>query len=160
MTKFYAIPGIRLGFVVSHPDSIRKLRERQVPWSVNSFAQKIGTAVLDDIQYELQTHSWLAEEKPWLASRLTEIGMHVFEGSVNYLLFALPQGARPIHVQQVQRELGRRGILIRDASLFAGLDERYARVAVRFREDNERLIRELDRVVKSLMNEAGGEEDV
>lgn len=158
MTKFYAIPGIRLGFIVSHPDSIRKLREQQVTWSVNSFAQRIGSAVLDEYEYERRTRQWLAVEKPWLTASLSEIGMQVYPGSVNYILFALPQNIKPIRVQQVQRMMGRRGILIRDASLFEGLDDRYVRVAVRLREDNERLVAELARVVRQI--EAGEEEAI
>jgi threonine-phosphate decarboxylase len=43
--------------------------------------------------------------------------------------------------------LGRRGILIRDASLFPGLNERYVRVAVRLRPDNERLVEEIGRLM-------------
>ncbi|WP_127584144.1 threonine-phosphate decarboxylase CobD [Paenibacillus koleovorans] len=152
MTKFYAIPGIRLGFIVSHPDWIRRLRERQVPWSVNSFAQWIGAAVLREAEFERKTREWLAEENPWLTGQLTALGMRVCPSSVNYLLFALPQD---LSVKQLQRLLGRRGILIRDASLFEGLNESYARVAVRRREENERLVRELGDAVRQW--EAGGE---
>ena len=57
MTKFYSIPGIRLGFVVAHPDLIRRLRQQQVQWSVNYIAQRIGAAVLEDVAFEQLTRA-------------------------------------------------------------------------------------------------------
>ena len=57
MTKFYSIPGIRLGFMVAHPDLIQQLRQQQVQWSVNYFAQRIGAAVLEDEDFEQSTGS-------------------------------------------------------------------------------------------------------
>lgn len=158
MTKFYAIPGIRLGFIVSHPNSVRRLRERQVPWSVNYFAQRIGAAVLDDIEYEERTHRWLAEESVWLRAELGRLGLTVFPGRVNYVLFALPQRNpdRPLRVQEVQRRMGERGILIRDASRFQGLDDRYVRVAIKLRGENERLVQALEEVIGSIEAEEEG----
>jgi len=139
MTKFYAIPGIRLGFVVAHPARIRRLGELQVPWSVNYLAQRIGAAVLDDEAFERQSHAWLREEKPWLLAGLRELGLTAYDSDVNFILLAFSEESG-IDVKAAQRCMGRQGILIRDASLFPGLDQRYARVAVRRRADNERLL--------------------
>ncbi|MDR6878435.1 threonine-phosphate decarboxylase CobD [Bacillus sp. 3255] len=139
MTKFYSIPGIRLGFMVAHPDAIREIRREQVQWSVNYLAQRIGAAVLEDEAYEQASRLWLQEEKAWLAGRLEQLGLEVVPGEVNYLLFSFP-AKLGLTVQHAQRLMGEQGILIRDASLFEGLNERYCRVAVRRREDNERLI--------------------
>ncbi|MBB6675349.1 threonine-phosphate decarboxylase [Cohnella nanjingensis] len=142
MTKFYAIPGIRLGFLVSHPSVVASLAELQPPWSVNFLAQRIGEAVLDERAYAERTRDWLQSERPWLVSQLGQLGLGVVPGDVNYLLVSLPE-ASGLDVKRLQAQLARRGILIRDASLFAGLDERYFRIAVRLREENERLFREL-----------------
>ncbi|MDF2960875.1 MAG: cobalamin biosynthesis protein CobQ [Paenibacillus sp.] len=141
MTKFYSIPGLRLGFIVAHPDHIRTMRHQQVQWSVNTMAQLIGAAVLDDYDYGRRTQAWLAEERPWLTNRLRELGLIVTPSDTNYLLFSLKQLG--LKVQELQVEMGRRGILIRDASGFPGLDESYVRVAVKLREQNERLVEEL-----------------
>ncbi|MBW7459868.1 aminotransferase class I/II-fold pyridoxal phosphate-dependent enzyme, partial [Paenibacillus sepulcri] len=70
LTKFYAIPGIRLGYMVAIPATIARLKALQVPWSVNSLAQQIGEAVLGDEEYRRSTMDWLAEERPWLAVQL------------------------------------------------------------------------------------------
>ncbi|GFZ82226.1 threonine-phosphate decarboxylase [Paenibacillus marchantiophytorum] len=139
MTKFYSIPGIRLGFMVAHPDWIRQIEQLQVQWSVNYLAQRIGSSVLDDVDYESKSWQWLHEEKTWLIQQLGQLGLEVVSSEVNFLLFSFPL-SMGITVKQAQQHMGQQGILIRDASLFEGLDERYCRVAIRLREDNERLI--------------------
>jgi threonine-phosphate decarboxylase len=140
MTKFYAIPGVRLGFLVAHPDRIRELQRLQVPWSVNAFAQWVGCAVLGEREYAERTRQWLQAERPWFAARLAALGLGVVPGAAaNFLLISLPP-ALAGRVRELQRRLGARGILIRDASRFAGLDGSWLRLAVKLRGDNERLL--------------------
>lgn len=142
MTKFYAIPGIRLGFLVAHPDLIRRLKDVQTQWSVNFLAQLIGEAVLDEHDYADRTRAWLLEERSWLVSELGKLGLVVFPSDVNFLLVALPEQS-DWNVQRLQQAMAERGIMIRDASLFQGLDTSYFRIAIRLRQDNERLLKAL-----------------
>jgi threonine-phosphate decarboxylase len=139
MTKFYAVPGIRLGYAAGHPDAIAAMRELQVPWSVNGLAQDIGLAVLDEEDYAKRTAAWIAEERPYMAQSLAAMGLEVIPSVTNYLLFAVPSAWR-VTAAQLQRSMGEQGILIRDASRFDGLDERYCRIAVKLREDNHKLL--------------------
>ncbi|MDR6226100.1 threonine-phosphate decarboxylase CobD [Desmospora profundinema] len=143
MTKFYALPGLRLGYALASPSWVKKLEARQIPWSVNGLAQLAGEAALSDREYEERTADWLHRERLFLLEGLKRVaGVHVFPGSVNYLLLRLTgrraSGGYSSH--QWQRALGERGILIRDASTYPGLDDTYIRVAVRSREENERLL--------------------
>jgi threonine-phosphate decarboxylase len=139
---------LRLGYIVAHPDRIRSMRMLQVQWSVNTLAQLIGAAVLDDREYERRSRDWLAAERPWLIGRLQQLGLDVTPSDTNYLLFSLqPLGFK---AKQLQAEMGRRGILIRDASRFAGLGDSYVRVAIKLREHNERLLEELNGALQSL----------
>lgn len=142
MTKFYAIPGIRLGFLVAHPEIISQLAAIQTQWSVNFLAQMIGEAVLDEHEYARNTRAWLLEERTWLIKRLITLGLTVFPSDVNFLLVALPKHSS-WKAPRLQKAMAQRGIMIRDASLFQGLDQAYFRLAIRLREDNERLVKEL-----------------
>lgn len=151
MTKFFSIPGIRLGFMVAHPDMIAQLRKRQTPWSVNFLAQEIGKSVLNiedpcNEQYAQRTREWLDEERPWLTNQLELLGLQVVPSETNFLLISLPEQSG-YDIKQLQQLLGRKGILVRDASLFKGLNERYGRVAVRTRLDNERLVQAIREVM-------------
>ncbi|MGO4344447.1 threonine-phosphate decarboxylase CobD [Paenibacillus sp. MCAF9] len=139
MTKFYAIPGIRLGYIVGMPRTISGLRRLQIPWSVNSLAQLIGEAVLDEKDYAERTLAWLEQERPWLMSELEAIGFEVNPSAANYLLIRIPNDAG-LSASMLQLEMGKQGVLIRDASRFAGLDHTYIRVAIKLRQQNEQLI--------------------
>lgn len=144
MTKFYAIPGIRLGYMVGTPEQIAGMRRLQVPWSVNSLAQQIGEAVLEEKEYAARTLEWLHSERAWLADRLEALGLRVVPGRVNYLLAKLPE-VPGLTAAGLQHEMGRMGILIRDASHFIGLNESYCRFAVKLRRQNEWLLEALGR---------------
>lgn len=146
MTKFYAVPGIRLGFLAAHPDTVRKLAALQTQWSVNFAAQLIGEAVLGDHAYAKRTRAWLQEERPRLVRGLEQLGLTVVPSDVNFLLVSLP-AEHGLSAAGLQQEMARRGILIRDASLFPGLTSRCFRVAVRLRNENERLLAVLKEVL-------------
>ncbi|OBZ16999.1 threonine-phosphate decarboxylase CobD [Bacillus sp. FJAT-26390] len=139
MTKFYSIPGIRLGYIVGMSRTLSGLRRLQVPWSVNSLAQLIGESVLNETDYSERTMAWLLEERPWLTKELQAIGFEVNPSAANYLLVRIPKDAE-LSASMLQLEMGKLGVLIRDASRFAGLDHTYIRVAVKLREQNEQLV--------------------
>lgn len=142
MTKFYSIPGIRLGYIIGHPESLEELRRLQVPWSVNSLAQAIGEAVLTEEEFVRDTLDWLQEERPRLTEELEALGFYVFPSKSNYLLLRLPERLG-LTSGELQHELGLKGVLIRDASHFPGLGERHIRVAVKLRDQNDRLVEAL-----------------
>jgi threonine-phosphate decarboxylase len=78
-------------------------------------------------------------ERRWLAEQLTALGLSVYPGQANYLLV---HGERPIH-----RQLLERGIMVRSCVSFIGLDERFFRVGVKTRGENEILIETLKEVL-------------
>ncbi|MBY9078153.1 threonine-phosphate decarboxylase [Paenibacillus sp. HN-1] len=137
MTKFYAIPGLRLGYAVAHPDMVKTLKEMQVPWSVNHLAQAAGVFSLAQTEYERQTRQIIAQERLWLEQELRSMGCFPYPGQANFILVRLGETAPNAAV--VQRMLGAQGILVRRCAGFKGLDDRFFRIAVRTRPENERL---------------------
>ncbi|MBA4492800.1 threonine-phosphate decarboxylase CobD [Paenactinomyces guangxiensis] len=150
MTKFYALPGLRLGYVVAASSVIRQLKRMQTPWSVNSLAQVAGCTVLDqqvNQAFAQQVHNWLREEKAQLKADLERLTwLEVFPGEANYLLLRIQTKKAFLSASQLQEELGKRGLLIRDCSMYQGLDERYFRIAVKTRSQNQTLISALTEV--------------
>src|SRR5205807_569358 len=104
------------------------LRDRLVPWSVNSLAQIAGMAALDDAAFVARTHQWLSVERKRLEHGLRALSdfLTVLPSQANFLLLRLRAGSAP----ELTQRLLERGIAVRDASNFVGLDERYIRVAV------------------------------
>jgi len=141
LTKFYAIPGLRVGCGVAHPDTIAFLSGYLPPWRVNGIAQAAVAAAFRLPEYASQTRSFVKAERDFLAAALKRIpGITVFPSEANYLLLRL-DGA--LTASLLADRLGRRGIIVRNCSNFAFLNDRYVRVAVKDRESNHRLLEEL-----------------
>jgi threonine-phosphate decarboxylase len=142
-TKFFGIPGMRLGCLLAAPEIVARLAEEQEPWSVNTMAQFMGRACLADQEYMDQTRALINGERAFLLDRLAALpGLTTFPSAVNYLLVKLN---RPEWTAaRLQHQMLTHRIVIRDASNFRGLDERFFRIAVRGREENTRLVKALE----------------
>ncbi|BCS89634.1 cobyric acid synthase [Pseudodesulfovibrio sediminis] len=146
LTKFYAIPGIRLGLAFGDPDVILRLKQRLPAWSVNLLAQKVGERCLRDKQYAAVTREETGLLRENLASGLRHIpGIKVMPGVANYLLCRMDRIGQDATGLQ-QRLLKEHHISIRLCGNYTGLDNNWFRVAVRDKDDNEQLIRAMEAV--------------
>ena len=153
LTKFYAIPGLRLGLAVAQVDLAEALRRQLPPWSVNALAQIVGQIAMDETEYARRTREYVDRQRQVLQDRLSAIsGLEVVPGEANYLLVGLAPGLPD--ATELARSLLKRRIAIRVCDNYTGLDERYFRVAVRSGEDNQRLVEavesELSPVARSI----------
>ena len=138
LTKFYAIPGLRLGFGVFPAAVARLMREHLPPWTVNTLAQAIGVRALQDRDYQDETRKNCIALREDLARGLAGFsGLRVFPGSANYLFLQL---TGPIDAVMLAERLAAQGILIRRCDNYDGLNRSYARVAVRTAAENARLL--------------------
>ena len=145
LTKFYALPGLRLGYAVAAKGIIDRLERLIPPWSVGTLAQAAGVAALADDGYRGRTLRLVNEEREFLFSRLASLpGLRPYPSSANYLLAEFTSG---LSATTIRERLFPRRILIRDCADFPGLDHRFFRVAVRSREENERLFAALAEVL-------------
>jgi len=145
LTKFYGIPGLRLGLAIANSGVITAMRRLLQPWSVNVLAQAVGEVALnDDSDYASRTRGLVAEEREQLIGNLGTIGgFWVFPGRASFLLVRVDQ--RGLDAAEIARRILRDGIAIRVCDGFDGLDTRYFRVAVRTAEENACLCRALRR---------------
>ncbi|MHB9096196.1 MAG: cobyric acid synthase [Syntrophales bacterium] len=142
LTKFYAIPGLRLGAVVAGREIIRRLRALAPPWSVNALAQAVGAAALRDAEYAKESRRFVRERRAELRAELDAIpGLAVYPGEANFLFVRIDRSG--IDAPGLAGRLIADGIAVRVCDNFAGLDGRFFRVAVRTVEENERLCRAL-----------------
>ncbi len=143
MTKFYGIPGLRLGYLLTDGPMAERLRHFLPPWSVNTLAQVAGTFCLRQEDYRRRTLELVQRERDFLRSGLERIdGLATIPGVANYLLVRLDGRLPPARVL-VHDLLTTDRILVRDCSSFEGLGDRSFRVAVRLRSENERLLEAL-----------------
>ena len=137
LTKFYSLPGLRLGYALGHPDRLGRWQGWRDPWPVNSLAVAAGMAAIADQAFQRRTWQWLPPTRQALWQGLGALpGYRPWPGSANYLLVETDQS-----VPALQEELLRQHrILIRDCLSFPELGDRYLRVAVRSEAENHRLL--------------------
>src|SRR5271157_4393561 len=86
-TKFFAIPGLRLGCAIADPAIISQIRSKMPPWSVNTLAQAVGEQAMADEEYARQTQAYCKKERNLLTKQLQCIpGLYVYPGQANYLM--------------------------------------------------------------------------
>ena len=144
LTKCLGLAGLRVGFLLGHPELLAKVRALRIPWSVNGPAQQAARALLaagPAANGLARLAQRTAVERAWLTQRLRQRGWTVLPSTANFLLCRLPQGQSNRELLQQLRE---RGVLLRDAATFVGLDESWVRCAVRPRNDNRRLLHVLE----------------
>ncbi len=137
MTKRYAIPGLRLGYITGKAALLQRLRNHRMPWSVNQLAIEAGLYLLDNPQeapIDLQAY---LEETKRLRSNLKRLGIEVLETQTHFMLASLREGKASDLKDYLAKE---HGILIRDASNFEGLDERFFRIATQTSKENDLLV--------------------
>ena len=148
MTKFFAMPGLRLGYAIADAYVISRCAEQLVPWSVNTPAQIAGITSLADAEYRKKTIRYVSAEHEALARGIAALpGLTPFPSAANYLLVRMQGG---MTAAELGNRLLYRGIIIRDCANFVGLDERFFRVAVRTGEENRRLLAALTEVMGKL----------
>jgi L-threonine-O-3-phosphate decarboxylase len=145
LTKFYSLPGLRLGYCVAHPDRLRRWQKWRDPWPVNALAAAAATAVVQDTEFQQKTWNWLPVARSQLFQGLTSLpGLQPYKSAANFLLVQSEQPS-----SQLQEKLLKHSrILIRDCLSFPELGDGYFRVAVRTEADNQRLLEGLDAIVK------------
>jgi L-threonine-O-3-phosphate decarboxylase len=145
LTKFYSLPGLRLGYAITNPDRVKLWQKWRDPWSVNSLAQYAAIAAIEDTEFQQKTLSWLPGARHQLFQGLQEIqGLQPLPGRVNYLLV---QSQKPCSQLQ-QKLLQQHKVLIRDCLSFPELGENFFRVAVLSESDNNHLLTALKESTK------------
>jgi threonine-phosphate decarboxylase len=147
LTKFYAVPALRVGYAVCEPALARRLAAALPSWPVTTLAARAVAAALDDADYASRTRAVNALERERLLSGLLALGLTAQPSSANYLLIALPPGA-PRAPEIVRSLIIDARIVVRDCSSFEGLETgKHIRVAVRSSVENARLIAALRRIL-------------
>ena len=152
-TKFFAIPGLRLGYGMYFDKELeQKISEKKEPWSVNNIAEMAGLTVLDDTEYIEKTLKWITKEKIYMYEKLNEIsGIKVYETEVNFITGKIDEKlfSEGLNVKILREKMLKQGILIRDASNFKFLDERFFRLAIKDRASNDRVIKAMKEIFQT-----------
>ena len=142
LTKFFGIPGLRLGYLVANSKLVDKMNDCKEPWAVNILAQKAGIACFKNEQFVLKTRKFIDGERKYLMSKLSKLkGLKPYNSSTNYLLIKIIKSG--LSSGKLYEMMAKQGLLIRDCRSFIGLGNKFIRVAVKKRKQNNLLIERL-----------------
>lgn len=163
MTKRYAIPGLRLGYIIAPSAVIDRLRANYRPWAVNALAIEAGHWLMEHEEpYYREEMRMLLAQTQYLRDRLRGIfGIHVYPTSTNFMLCSIqPLGHRTLARQECTAAelkeylLAHHGFLIRDASNFEGLKDCHFRIATQLPEFNDELVEAIKTFVYKVKRDA------
>jgi threonine-phosphate decarboxylase len=136
MTKFYAMPGLRLGYLVS--SGVPALQTQREPWQVNSLAELAGLASLDDSHYEEAALQLVQRERIWLWKQLQTLPrLRAYPTAANFFLARCEDGQS---LDRLIATLMEKNILLRDCRNVEGLSGPYFRFAIKARPENDLLV--------------------
>jgi threonine-phosphate decarboxylase len=137
LTKFYALAGLRSGFAIGPSNLIERMKGDQELWSMNRLAEKLSIVALRDKAFQKKTLDWFKQESSSFRKALESLGtFKVYPGLANFILLRLHHHDVP----SLFEALGKKGIYIRSAANFNGLDDSFLRIAIRLKEENQTLI--------------------
>ena len=138
MTKFFGVPGLRLGYGVFPAEIAAHVQSIMPPWTINCIAQSFGIACLADTAYHRQSRETVRLLREQLLAGLEVCQqLRIYPSAANYLLIRLTDGTT---APELAARLLQHGLLIRCCDNYEGLDDRYFRIAVRTVVENERMI--------------------
>jgi histidinol-phosphate/aromatic aminotransferase/cobyric acid decarboxylase-like protein len=146
MSKVYALSGLRVGYLVGHPDTITALQRFRPPWAVSLPAQVCGALALGERDYYSRRYSQTGMLRTEFARMLRDARIEVTEGTINCLLVHLPStGPTASHVVA---QCARESVYLRDAgAMGSSLGAHTLRVSVRTVSENRRVV---DAVVRAI----------
>ena len=148
-TKLYGMAGLRLGYLLcSDAELLSKIEAHGQSWPVSCVAQAAGVAALTDGEWVDQCLRKIAASREKLACDLVDLGLEVWPGQANYLMF---RSCAP----DLYQRLAQRGVLVRDCSNYHGLGPGFYRVAVKDPALNDLLVKAIGDVLACAAQEKG-----
>lgn len=147
LTKTYAIPGLRIGYITAAPELIRLLRHHVRPWSVNALAVAAAKWLVTHDTRAIPHLNVCLAETARLRQQLNALpGIHVTNTDTNFMLATIAQttAAALKDFLAVHHH-----ILIRNASNFKGLTPNHFRIATQRRDENQLLVSAISQFIEN-----------
>lgn len=123
LTKLWALPGVRAGYLLAPADLVRRLAGQRQPWSVNAPALAALAWCAADRATPTRVAAEVTDARADLEARLDTVpDVRRWPSAANFLLLERPGGDHGLRA---------RGVAVRPADTFPGLSANHLRVAVR-----------------------------
>lgn len=143
LTKFYGMPGIRIGYASASPAFAAAITARLPSWPVGTIEMAAALAAIGAVGYERETIRYNETARRSTIAALQALAIHVYPSAANFLLIELPCAGELVggileHLVRHHR------VVVRDCRDYEGLRERsLLRIAIRGGDDDARLVEAL-----------------
>lgn len=148
LSKFFCVPGLRIGLLACHPTRTMLLREQLTPYGVTPFAEQIIPSLLRDRDFVERSRQHYAAEREYMLVELRRhltVPAHVIPSQANFFFLGLGD---LVNSSRIVEQLRESGFLVRDGAEFPGLSGNWIRFAIRTREENCKFIDGLNAVLR------------
>lgn len=141
-SKFFALPGIRLGYGLSSNDKLLKFfKEKEILWQINSVAEICGKVMFSDKEYIEKVYNFIKTRREYFYEEVSKIkNLKVYESYGNFILVKILKG---LNSKNLREKLMKKGLVIRDCQTFRNLDDSYFRFCILDDDANEKLLKNL-----------------
>lgn len=141
-SKFFALPGIRLGYGISSNEELLKyFKEKEILWQINSVAEICGKVIFSDEKYIDEVYEFIKSRRDYFYKEISRIkNLKTFESYGNFILVKILKG---IDAGKLRQKLMEKGLVIRNCENFKNLDNSYFRFCILDDDANEKLLKNL-----------------
>ena len=141
-SKFFALPGIRLGYALSSNEELLKyFKEKEILWQINSVAEICGKVMFSDKEYIAEVYEFIKSRRDYFYKEISKIkNLKTFESYGNFILVKILKG---IDAGKLRQKLMEKGLVIRNCENFKNLDNSYFRFCILDDDANEKLLKNL-----------------
>ena len=142
LTKYYGIPGLRIGYLAGNYSLIESIKKAQMPWNINGVALAVTKELMIDEGLKNRTSDWYKREKDFMVEGLSRLkGINIMTSQANYLLCQL-EHVKGSELNQWLLEASE-PMALRECHSFPGLSDNYIRIGLKDHKANEGLINKL-----------------
>lgn len=148
-SKFFALPGIRLGYgLTSNEGLLEFFKDKEVLWQINSVAEICGKVMFSDEAYIKKVYDFIRSRRENFYKELADIeNLRAYDSFGNFILVKILKGP---NASKLREKLMKKGLVIRNCESFKNLDESYFRFCILDDDANERLIENLKEIYQEV----------
>ncbi len=147
LTKYYTLPGLRLGAIIAKKSLITQLENEKPLWSINRPAEILVRYLNDNTDFEKRTEQLIFNERKRIFKELSLLeGINIFP---TYSNFFLAQWNATNNLDDLQKEFLNNAMYVRDARNFDNLSNNYFRFAILKKNENSKLIAKIKNCIMS-----------
>jgi histidinol-phosphate/aromatic aminotransferase/cobyric acid decarboxylase-like protein len=135
-SKYFGLPGMRIGYVISAEENIQKLKSLVSPFEIDAVAQKAAKAALEDRNHILKSREHISSERKRIKSKLNQLSIEHSNSQSTNMVLKLPV--------ETQEQLTKEGINITEGRDYKGLPSDTFRIGIRTEKKNQLLLHKIE----------------